>query len=376
MAMNIFLASLPEMARFYDRSYAVMQISLTGFLVLTSLSQLVIGPISDRFGRRPVMISTLVLFIFASIGATYSKTFEVFMFFRLMQAVIVSGLVISRASVRDMVAREKAASMLGYIAMGMAIAPMMAPALGGFLADMFGWQSNFHALTIIGLLALMVVFFDQGETNLHKSVSFAEQFKAYPELIRSRRFWGYALVLAFSIGTFFAYVGGAPFVGDKFYGLSASQVGLYLGLTPMGYMIGSGISGRFSQRIGLYRMMVVGGSIIFLGMTPTLITAWLEVQHPMGFFAFTIAIGLGNGLVQPAANAGMLDVRPQIAGSAAGLGGALMTMGGAGLTALSGSLLSEDSGLFPLIFCILGTSSISLVATIYTISVEKQVRST
>ena len=374
MAMNIFLASLPEMARYYDRSYAVMQISLTGFLVLTSMSQLIIGPISDRFGRRPVMMGTLVVFIIASIGAAYSTTFEIFMFFRLMQAGIVSGLVISRASVRDMVAREKAASMLGYIAMGMAIAPMMAPALGGFLADLFGWQSNFHALTIIGLLALMVVFFDQGETNLHKSNSFSEQFKAYPELIRSRRFWGYALVLAFSIGTFFAYVGGAPFIGDKFYGLSASQVGLYLGFTPMGYMIGSGISGRFSQRIGLYRMMVVGGLIIFLGMTPTLLTAWLEIQHPMGFFAFTIAIGLGNGLVQPAANAGMLDVRPQIAGSAAGLGGALMTMGGAGLTALSGSLLNENSGLFPLIFCILGTSAIALMASLYTIRVERQVR--
>ena len=297
MAMNIFLASLPEMARYYDQSYPVMQIALTGFLMLTSLCQLIIGPLSDRFGRRPVILVALMIFIVASIGAANSTVFEVFMFFRLVQAVIVAGMVISRASVRDMVAREQAASMLGYIAMGMALAPMMAPALGGFLADLYGWQSNFHALTLIGFVVLIVVFFDQGETNQHQSSSFAEQFKAYPELIRSRRFWGYALVLAFSIGTFFAYVGGAPFVGDRFYGLSGSQVGLYLGLTPMGYMIGSGISGRFSRRIGLYRMMIIGGSIIFFGMLPTLITAWLEVQHPMGFFAFTIMIGLGNGLV-------------------------------------------------------------------------------
>ena len=178
MAMNIFLASLPEMARYYDRSYPVMQIALTGFLMLTSVCQLIIGPVSDRYGRRPVIIGALIIFILASIGAANSTVFEVFMFFRLVQAVIVAGMVISRASVRDMVARERAASMLGYIAMGMALAPMMAPALGGFLADMYGWQSNFHALTLIGLFVLVVVFFDQGETNQHRSSSFAEQFKA------------------------------------------------------------------------------------------------------------------------------------------------------------------------------------------------------
>ena len=107
MAMNIFLASLPEMARYYDRSYPVMQIALTGFLMPTSVCQLIIGPLSDRFGRRPVIIVALIIFILASIGAANSTVFEVFMFFRLVQAVIVAGMVISRASVRDMVARER-----------------------------------------------------------------------------------------------------------------------------------------------------------------------------------------------------------------------------------------------------------------------------
>lgn len=372
--MNMFLASLPEMARFYDQPYAIMQLTLTAYLALTSIAQLILGPISDRVGRRPVMIGALILYIAATLAAAQATTFEWFMTFRCLQAVIVTGFVVSRAAVRDMVAREKAASLLGYVSMGMALAPMMAPPIGGILADLFGWQSNFYAMAIIGFLTLIIVYFDQGETNMNKSASFTEQFKSYPELVRSRRFWGYTFTLVFAVGTFFAFLGGAPFVGDKIYGLSASQVGAYLSITPLGYMIGSGISGKFSARMGLYRMILTGSLITLLGMSPTLLTALLDVQHPLGFFGFTFTIGFGNGLMLPSANAGMLDVRPQLAGSAAGLGGALMTLGGAGLSTLAGFFLTETSGAYPLIACILGASTLCLISALYTIAIEKQMR--
>ena len=374
--MNIFLASLPEMAKYYDQPYSIMQFTLTGYLALTGLAQLFIGPISDRIGRRPVMLWTLAIFIVVSFGAALSTTFEVFMTFRLLQAAIVSGFVISRATVRDIVAREKAASMLGYVAMGMALAPMMAPPLGGFLADTFGWQSNFYALALIGCFTLFIVFLDLGETNLNKSESYTAQIKTYPALFKSRRFWGYALLQVFAVGTFFAYLGGAPFVGDKFFDLSASQVGLYLALTPLGYMTGAGISGRFAARIGLYRMILMGALVTLVGMSMTLIPANLGFTHPLWFFGFTVFIGLGNGLVLPSANAGMLDVKPELAGSAAGLGGSLMTFGGATLSALAGFLLTENSGVYPLIYCILGSSMACLLAAIYTIRVEVKMRGT
>lgn len=374
--MNIFLASLPEMARFYDQPYSVMHLSLTGYLALTSLVQLFLGPLSDRLGRRPVLLWGLVLFIGSAIGAALTTTFEWFMLFRCIQTSVVVGLVLSRAAVRDMVAREQAASMLGYIAMGMALAPMLAPALGGMLADQFGWQSNFYALSLIGSLALAIAYLDQGETNLHRSASFMEQFQSYPELITSRRFWGYTFTLVFAVGTFFAFIGGAPFVGERIYNLSASEVGWCLAITPLGYMIGNFISARFANRIGIYKMIVSGCLLTFFGMAPTLLVAWLDVQHPLAFFAFTAAIGLGNGLVLPSANAGMLDVRPQIAGSASGLSGALMTLGGAALAALSSLLLTEETGIYPLILCVLVSSFASLLAALYTIRVEQQVRRT
>ena len=180
----------------------------------------------------------------------------------------------------------------------------------------------------------------------------------------------------FAVGTFFAYLGGAPFVGDVIFGLSASEVGLYLALTPLGYMLGAGISGRFAARIGLYRMIFIGALITLLGMSMTLVTAGMGVNHPMGFYGFTIAIGLGNGFVLPSANAGMLDVKPELAGSASGLGGSLTTFGGASLSALSGFLLTETSGVYPLIYCILAASFLCLLAAIYTIRVEIEMRGT
>ncbi len=371
---NLFLPSLPGMAAEFGTSYAIMQFAVTGYLALTGFVQLLSGPISDRYGRRPVMIVALMVFILAGIGAAHATSLTGFFLCRAFQACSVVGFVISRAAIRDMVGREQAASMIGYVTMGMALAPMIAPTVGGALGDAFGWRSNFHALALAGTIALVIVWFDQGETNRHLSGSFRAQARAYPALLRSRRFWGYALTMMFASGTFFAFLGGAPFVGSVVYGLSATEVGMYLAITPMGYATGNGLSGRFAARMGLYRMMTVGALVTLCVMSLTLVTAAAGIAHPLGFFAFTFAIGLGNGIILPSANAGMLDVRPDLAGSAAGLGGALMTFGGAALSALASFTLSETSGTYPLIYCILGSSALCLACVLYTIRVEKRVR--
>jgi MFS transporter, DHA1 family, multidrug resistance protein len=376
ITLSIFLASLPEMARYFDVPYALMQLSITGYLALTGIAHLLLGPISDRFGRRPVMLVSIILFIVATMGASISTGFEIFMVFRVLQAVIVSGLVLSRTIVRDLVAREHAASMIGYVTMGMALAPMLAPPLGGFLSELFGWQSNFYFLTLFGIFVFIICWFDQGETNRNKMASFAAQIKAYPNLLRSRRFWGYALTAAFSASTFFAYLGGAPFVGSEIYGLSSTQIGIYLMLTPIGYLIGNGLSGRFTNRLGIYKMIIIGISVTLAGMIASLICVLAGWDHPLAFFLFTITIGLGNGMTLPSANAGMLDVRPELAGSASGLGGALMTMGGASFSALSGVLLTAESGPLPLVLSIILASILALTAGLFAIRIEKQIAGT
>ena len=372
--LNIFLATLPAMAEYFETPYATMQFAVTGFLILTGLLQLVIGPLSDRLGRRPVLLVSLGIFILASTGTALATSFNEFMLYRLIQAVCVAGTAISRASVRDMVAREKAASLIGYITMGMALAPMLTPPLGGYLGATFGWQANFHVLTAAGIFVFILSYFDYGETNLKRSASFTDQFKAYPQLVTSRRFWGYALTTAFSAACYFAYLGGAPFVGAVVYKLGPEQIGLYLMFTPLGYIIGNFISGRFSGVLGLEKMLVIGCLLVLLPMLMCLAVVLSGVAHPMGFFAFTLVIGLGNGMVLPNATAGMLDVNPNLAGSASGLGGAVLTLGGAAFSAAAAFFLTETSGALPLVLCIVLASSCALLLTLYTINVERQVR--
>lgn len=372
--LNIFLPSLPAMAEFFEVPYSVMQFAVTGFLIFTGLLQLVIGPLSDRFGRRPVLLVCLSIFVFSSIGATLATSFQEFMIYRLIQSVVIAGTAISRASVRDIVGSGKAASLIGYITMGMALAPMLTPPLGGYLGAVFAWQATFYVLTGCGIFVFTLTYFDYGETNLDRSTSFTQQFKAYPALITSRRFWGYALTTAFSAACYFAYLGGAPYVGSVVYHLGSEQIGLYLMFTPMGYIMGNFMSGRYSRVLGLEKMLVIGCLLILIPMMTCLVVLMSGVTHPLGFYLFTFSIGLGNGMVLPNATAGLLDVNPSLAGSASGLGGAVLMLGGAAFSAVAGFLLTEMSGAWPLVLCIIVTSFCALLLALFTIRVERQVR--
>jgi len=372
IALNVFIAALPDMARHFDVSYTVMQLAITAYLGMSGIAQLLIGPISDRYGRRPVMLGCLIIFTAASIGASYTASFEAFLAFRVIQAVIVSGLVLARTIVRDMVAREDAASMIGYVTMGMALAPMFGPPLGGFLTELYGWQSTLHFMTLTGVVVFIICWFDLGETNHHMSGSFAEQMKHYPELFKSRRFWGYAFTSAFAAATFFAYLGGSPYVGSEIYGLTSTQIGGYMMLTPLGYLLGNGISGKFTRTLGIYKMIFIGLSITLCGMLASLAAISFGTNHPLEFFFFTITIGFGNGMCLPSSNAGMLDIKPELAGSASGLGGTLMTLGGVGFTVLTSAALSAGDSAYPLALCIMLASTLALIAAFYTVGIEKQ----
>lgn len=322
LAMNIFLPSLPGMTEWFQTDYRLMQLSVSLYLGVSAFLQVIIGPVSDRFGRRSVLMASMVLFLLATLGTLLATNVTMFLAFRMMQAVIAAGMVLSRAVIRDMVPGEEAASMIGYVTMGMAIVPMIGPMIGGILDEAFGWQASFALLLILGIALLWLIWADLGETTRHRSARFSEQVRQYPELLASPRFWGYCLAAAFSSGSFFAYLGGGPFVGSEIYHLPPDILGFYLGAPALGYAVGNYISGRYSVAIGLNRMILTG----------TLITA----------------TGLGNGMALPNANAGMLSVRPELAGTASGLGGAIMIGGGAGLSALAGWALGFGGGALPL----------------------------
>ncbi|MCU9849656.1 Bcr/CflA family efflux MFS transporter [Defluviimonas sp. WL0024] len=367
LAMNIFLPSLPGMTEWFATDYRLMQLSVSLYLAASAVLQIAIGPISDRFGRRSVLLWSVGLFLVATLGTLLAPNVGVFLFFRMMQAVVAAGMVLSRAVIRDMVPGEQAASMIGYVTMGMSVVPMVGPVVGGVLDEAFGWQANFALLIVLGVSVLWLVWADLGETAAGHTARFADQVRQYPELLTSPRFWGYCLAAAFTSGTFFAYLGGAPYVGSEIYRMPPSLLGLYFAAPAIGYAAGNYISGRYSVAVGLNRMVLAGTAITTAGM---LLLAALDLAGLAGanaFFGLTIAVGIGNGMALPNANAGMLSVRPGLAGTASGLGGAIMIGGGAALSALAGWALGLGGGALPLIGLMLLSSAASVVCILLVI---------
>ena len=371
LTMSVFLPSLNHMAEHFGVDYAVMQFAVSGYLLATAVLQMVIGPLSDRLGRRPVVIGALGVFVLATVGCVLAPTAGVFLAFRMLQATVAVGIVLSRAIVRDMVPQDQAASMIGYVTMGMALIPMVGPMVGGVLDEIFGWRANFVLLAVLGLATLALVMADQGETIAGRGMGIAQQLRGYPDLMRSRRFWGYALCAAFGSGAFFALLGGSSFVAGEVFHLSPVWTGLALGSPAVGYALGNFISGRFVTRTGVNRMALMGTAVAATGLGLSLILSLLGVVHPLVFFGFCTLLGLGNGMMLPAATAGLLSVRPDLAGTASGLGGAIMIGGGAAMAALAGAMLTPETGALPLQAIMFVTAAMAGVAILPVIRSER-----
>ncbi|MEO1549276.1 MAG: multidrug effflux MFS transporter [Pseudomonadota bacterium] len=369
--MNLFLPSLPAMAESFQADYGLVQLAVSAYLALTALWQVILGPLSDRFGRRPVMLWALVIFLGATVGCALSSTIESFLFFRMVQATVIAGLALSRAIVRDMVSQDKAAAMIGLMTMFMAIMPMIGPSFGGVLQELYGWRANFVFLTLTGVAVLALTWADLGETNQNISTSFGAQFRAYPELFRSYRFWGYTATASFASGVFFAYLGGAPYVASVLLGMSPAQVGLGFATVALGYIMGNFTTSRVSERFGIYRMILMGSILACLGAVLALVLFAVGIAHPASLFGPMLLVGWGNGMTLPSAMAGMVSVRPQLAGSASGLGGALMVGGGAALAAVTGSLLTDSPSAMPLLGMMAGSAVLGVVSALWVIRVER-----
>jgi len=344
LAMNIYLPSLPLMAIEFSTTPAAMGLSVGVYLGTSALFQVFAGPISDRMGRRKIVQVSLIIFVIASISCAYAQSFETFLMYRAIQSVAATCMIASRAIVRDTTDTASSGSRIAYVTMGMAVVPMFSPALGGFIDTNFGWEGTFFVLAGLGLIMLMLSYFDQGETAPVSDKSILGQFQNYPILLTSKRFWGYCLASAFGSGAFFAYLGGAPAVGAEVYALDPQSVGLFLGAPAFGYFFGNFIAGRYSKSIGIDLMVLYGLSLALFGMSLSFAISALGYGSALSFFGFMTFVGLGNGMSIPNATAGMLAIKPELAGTASGLGSAMMIGGGAALSALAGPVLHMGSG--------------------------------
>lgn len=364
LSLNMFLPSLAAMAADFGVAYATMNIAVAGYLAVTAVLMLIIGPISDRYGRRPVMLVAVTVFTAASAVCLMTDDVAVFLAARLTQGMMVAGWALSMAAIRDTSEPGQAASRIGYVAMAMAIVPMLGPMVGGGLDEVFGWRANFMLYAALGLALAAVVWADMGETNTHRSADFAQQFRDYPELVGSPRFWSYAVCSASSTGGFYTFLSGAPLVAVALLDVSPAELGIYLGSITGGFFVGNFFSGRFSERAGLTRMMIIGRAVACGGLAAGLVVFSFGEVSALSVFGATIFVGLGNGLTMPSSNAGTLSVRPTLAGSAAGFSGAMTVGFGAALSWVTGVVVTEETGAFGLVGLMLATTTMGLAAAV------------
>jgi len=323
LAINMFVPSMPSIAEDFGAPYPTVQLGLSLYLFFMAVLQLVAGPVSDRIGRRPVLIAGMTIFIIGSVVCMLAPNVEVFLLGRIIQTASAVGLVLSRTIVRDIYPREKSASMIGYVVMGMAVAPMIAPAIGGLADEIAGWRAAFMLLTLFGAAALIATLIFLPETNTSKGQGARAQIATWGILARMPAFWLYAMTPTLASAVFFGFLGGGPAISDAFLGQTPFEYGLWFSLCALGYLIGNFLSGRFSQRRGI-EAMIRDGSIITLGGTLVFLALFaLGVNHPAALFIPIAVTGIGNGLVLPNATAAVISLKPEASGAASGLQGAL-----------------------------------------------------
>ncbi|MEO3427702.1 multidrug effflux MFS transporter [Pelagibius sp. CAU 1746] len=344
ISTDLYLPSLPAIGRDFGVANAEVQLTLSVFLAGFAVSQLAYGPLSDRFGRRPVILGGLALYLLATLVCAFASGIEMLILARFFQAVgACVGPVLGRAVVRDIYGRERAARMLSYMGMAMAMAPAFGPILGGFLEVWFGWRANFAVLGLFAATTLAAALVTLPETNQWKSPDATRPghiLGNYRALLRHRSYLGYVMVTACTYSGIFSFISGSSFVLIGLLGLTPDVYGFCFAAIVVGYMIGTFLSGRLTVRLGLERMVQIGTAVQVAGGLAGIALYLAGIVTVPGIVGPVMVFMAGTGLAMPNAQAGAIGPFPQMAGSASALLGFFQM----GLAALVGIAVGHGSG--------------------------------
>jgi DHA1 family bicyclomycin/chloramphenicol resistance-like MFS transporter len=349
--LNILVPAIPALAGRLGTDTGTVQLTLSLYLLSLAAAQLLLGPLSDRFGRRPVVLAGLTLSVIASFAAIAASSIGALIGARIAQAAGAStGIVIGRAVIRDLFERERAASMLGLVTTAMVVAPMLAPLVGGLLDTAFGWEAIFLFIALFSGAVLLWALPVLPETRpVGAAQTLGTMAQEARTLLGSAKFHGYILIGAFGSAPFFSFLGGGPHVVVTLMGRTSAEYGVWFALSSFGYMSGNFTASRLSQRLGINALIVAGIACEVVGACiTTLLFGTLPHGGPATLFLPQMLISYGNGLLLPNAIAGAISIRPQAAGTAAGMTGfTQMATGAASAQAIS-SLLTGFGGAMPL----------------------------
>jgi DHA1 family bicyclomycin/chloramphenicol resistance-like MFS transporter len=321
-SLQIFLPALPAIQASFAVAPGIVQLALSLSILANAVANLAYGPLSDRFGRRPVLLVGLAAFIAGSLGCALAPSIELLIGARVVQSIGgAAGMVLARAIVRDLYDRERSASIIAYLTMAMVVAPMLAPTIGAVLLDVASWRAIFVLATVIGVTLSWPIIAMLAETRSPEARRIGGTFAGASILLRSGQFWSYVLQSTFGISVFFAFISGAPYFMMDVLKRPATEYGLWFILVSAAFMAGNLVAGRFSARIGLDRMVLAGALLALTGAGLALVLLLGGAWTPLALFGPMMAAGLGNGFSVPNAQAGAVSVDPLLAGTASGIAG-------------------------------------------------------
>ncbi len=342
ISTDMYLPSLPAMKVDLGASVSEVQLTLSVFLAGFAVSQLVYGPLSDRFGRRPVLLMGVAIYGLASVACFMSTTIEALIFSRFLQAFgACSGPVLGRAIVRDVYGQERAAQVLAYMGSAMALAPAVAPMFGGYLQIWFGWEANFVVISIFALILVILVAMLIQETNQNQNPDALKPTRLvanYIQMIRHRDFLGFVLLNSFVFSGLFAFISGSSFVFIDVFGLKPNIYGICFGFVVCGFILGTLIAGKLSKKLGSLVLLkygsylALGGGLLLAGVAYGGGFGAVSVVAPMMVFM------VGVGLVMPNSMAGAIGPFPKMAGAASAMMGFLQMTIAASVGASVGAL--------------------------------------
>jgi len=328
-----YLPSLPAIARDLATTPAMVQLTLSLFMVFYALAQLVWGPLSDRYGRRPMLILGLGLYIATSIACWMAPTIEALIAFRILQAMAAScPPVIARAVVRDLYELKDAARVMAYVTASFSLAPVLAPMVGALLEENFGWRSNFMFMVLFGTCIAFAVIAILPETRRPSRVLInpLSVIANYGTLITSRLFLGYTLCISFAFGCIFVFNSVAPFWFIEVGRMTPPEFALAYATVTIGFGGSSYAASRVTPLLGIDRTILMGTVICLAGAVAMAVMVLGGSGGIAEVCASMVVVGIGSGFIFPNAQAGAIAPYPEKAGSASALIGFMQMAAAAG----------------------------------------------
>ncbi len=358
---DLYLPALPSITQGFGAPMSQAQLTLTALLLAFGLSQLVWGPLSDRFGRRPILLVGMAVYVAASVGSAFAPSMEQLIAWRVVQGVAMgAGVMCARAIVRDLYAPVDGARVMSKGLTGLGVIACASAPVGGLLSDLFGWRVSMLALAVFGAATLAVLAWRFQETLPRKNPDALHPGKllaTWALIARHPTFWSFALLATASYGGLFTFLAGSSFVFIQVLGLSKTQYGMVMFSMSLSYILGTFLCRQLIPRFGIRRTEAIAGGMTLAAGTSMGLLAWAGVQSPWAIMVPFYLFMLAHGVHQPVSQTGAVGPFPQAAGAASALSGFLMMvaaffMGGwlgrslAGIAEGTGSVLPLTNGIW------------------------------